>query len=148
MLRVGFQATVSILAICAFCTWTAADDDDIRGRHQVSENHNRLGSAAKHVKRVGPLGRTLKVLEKEVCGKAFAVTGTGAVWTFVPDGPPRFHEGKRVSATQPLFLGYDDDLQSITQPPARNRIAFFDKGEWHVVPWVETSLAFSRSIGI
>lgn len=120
MLRRALQATMSTLAICACCAWAAADDDPVRGAEQVA-----------------PLGRTLKVLEKEVCGKSFAVTGTGAVWAFVPDGAPRFHEGKRVSATQPLFLGYDDDLESIIDPPAENRIAFFDKQQWHVVPWTE-----------
>ena len=99
-----------MLAICVCCASSAADDDQ---------------------------ARKLKVLEKEVCGKAFAISGSGVVWTFVPDGAPRFHEGKRVSATQPLFLGYDDDLESIMRPAAKNRIAFFDQGVWQVVPWVQ-----------
>lgn len=77
----------------------------------------------------------LPVLKKEVSGESFTVTGAGAIWTIAPEGPPRFHEGKRVSASHSLHLGYDDDLQSIVQPPAKNQITFFDKGEWHVVPW-------------
>lgn len=80
----------------------------------------------------------LKILHKEVSSEAFSVTGSGAVWTISPEGPPRFHDGERVSATKPLHLGYDDDLQSIIRPPARNQITFFDEGKWHVVPWTKT----------
>jgi hypothetical protein len=80
---------------------------------------------------------TLPVLKKEVSGEIFAVTGSGAIWTIAPEGPPRFHKGKRVSASQSLHLGYDDDLEPIGQPAARNQITFFDKGEWHVVPWTD-----------
>ena len=84
-----------------------------------------------------PEHSALDVLEKEVCGESFAVTGTGAVWTIAPEGPPRFHDGQRVSATQTLHLGYDEDLEPITRPPANNQITFFDRGEWQVVPWTE-----------
>jgi len=79
----------------------------------------------------------LPVLKKEVSGKSFTVTGSGAIWTIAPKGPPRFHNGKRVSASQSLHLGYDDDLESIVHPAAKNQITFFDKGKWHVVPWTD-----------
>lgn len=121
MLRVFFQSTTLAFFILLNLHVVIADDD------QDLENEN-----------AGPLDDTLVVLEQEVCGKTFAITGTGAVWTFVPEGGPRFHEGKRVSATQPTFLGYDDDLLAIKEPPAENRIAYFDRGEWHIVPWAKS----------
>ena len=84
-----------------------------------------------------PNALNLEISQKEISGETFAVTGSGVVWTIAPEGPPRIHEGKRVPATKSLHLGYDDDLESITLPAARNQITFFDQGKWHVVPWTK-----------
>ena len=118
MLRRGYLAALLFLMGAGYCWQFSRANEDPVVREDAS-------------------APVLQVLEQEICGKSFAVTGSGAIWTFVPEGPPRFHEGKRVSATQPLFLGYDDDLLSIYKPPARNRIAFFSDGKWQVVKWTE-----------
>ena len=112
--------------------------------HTVNANDQPPGNPAEAPGRPGEIQKdenldelNLRILHKEISSESFAVTGSGAVWTIAPEGPPRFHNGERVSATETLHLGYDDDLQSITRPPARNQITFFDRGKWHVVPWTK-----------
>ncbi len=140
MLRTEISRVVSLLVISTFCTMVG--DDDVTTSSQDSGDGHQQGAVAGRTSAEGPI---LKSMEQEVCGRAFAVTGTGAVWTFIPNGPPRFHKGQRVPATKPLVLGYDDDLEAIIKPAAQNRIAFFDQGKWHVLPWAERLTRHDRN---
>lgn len=113
-----------------------------QSHHAVNADEQRpdakaeLQGAAEVIQNDGPPAELkLEVQHREISSESFAVTGSGVVWTIAPDGPPRFHNGARVPATKPLHLGYDDDLESIIRPPAKNRIMFFDQGQWHIVPW-------------
>lgn len=113
-----------------------------QSQHAVNADEQRPDAkagfphAAEAVQEDGaPAELKLEVQHREISSESFAVTGSGVVWTIAPDGPPRFHNGARVPATKPLHLGYDDDLESIIRPPAKNQITFFDQGKWHIVPW-------------
>lgn len=134
MFRQRFVASVFTfgLSFCAANCQLAVSADERPGKPR------ELQAGAEVVQEAGkPDELKLEILQKEISGESYAVTGSGVVWTIAPEGPPRFHKGVRVPATKMLHLGYDDDLESITRPPARNQITFFDRGKWHVVPWTK-----------
>lgn len=129
-------AAVFIAVLWSNAAIATAAGDESEGRKADIANRQSTEMQAPATDDI-PVAATLETIEQEVCGEALGVTGTGVIWTYIPDEAPRFHDGKRVPATKRLHLGYDNDLESIYKPAAENRIAYFDQGKWHKLEWDE-----------